>query len=90
MKSYLVKLVILLALIINTVSCQETEIEEASTGLHQIEGKIFSPEIGDNFKWTQETQVIASNGVTGEFRGFLKADGTFTINKISSGSYVSN
>lgn len=51
------KLLISLVLIISTVSSQETEIEEASTGLYQIEGKIHSPEIGDNFKWTQETQV---------------------------------
>lgn len=55
---YFVKLLISLVLIINTVSCQDTEIEEASTGLHQIEGRIFSPEILDNFKFTQETTVI--------------------------------
>lgn len=54
------KFLISLSLFIITVGCQETEIEEAATGLYQIEGKIFPPEIGnENFnKWTQDTQVI--------------------------------
>ena len=52
------KFVISLALLLAVVSGQDTEIEEASSGLFQIEGKIFPPEIGDNNLWTQDTQVI--------------------------------
>lgn len=54
--------VILLALIVASVSGQDTDIEEASTGLYQIEGKIFSPEIFDDKNlWIQDTQVISFN-----------------------------
>jgi hypothetical protein len=53
----IIKIVISLALIVAKVSSQDTEIEEASTGLYQIEGKIFPPEIGEENNWTQDTQV---------------------------------
>lgn len=53
----IIKFVISLVLIVASVCSQDTEIEEASTGLFQIEGKIFPPEIGDNNLWTQDTQV---------------------------------
>lgn len=53
----LINSLISLLLIIASVSSQDTDIEESSTGLYQIEGKIFPPEILSNSKWTQETEV---------------------------------
>lgn len=53
----LIKFVISIAFLIAAVSSQDTEIEEASTGLYQIEGKIFPPEIDNNLQWTRDTEV---------------------------------
>lgn len=62
-KNFVISMTLLMAI----VSGQDTEIEEASTGLYQIEGKIFAPEIGDNNLWTQDTQVIFNQLIYEEF-----------------------
>lgn len=60
---------------------------EVGNGLYSIEGKVYAPEIfsmGD-IEWQSDTSITINDG---EFVGFLKEDGTFTINAIPSGSYV--
>lgn len=60
---------------------------ESGNGLYSIEGKVYAPEIfsmGD-VEWQTDTSITINDG---EFAGFLKEDGTFTINGIPSGSYV--
>ncbi|CAO1297911.1 unnamed protein product [Diamesa hyperborea] len=65
---------------------QDQEVgEENTSGWYQIEGKVYSPEIGSENTWQQNT-IISING--GEFQGFLKEDGSFIISKVPFGSYV--
>lgn len=65
---------------------QDSEVgEENTSGWYQIEGKVYSPEIGSENTWQQNT-IISING--GEFQGFLKEDGSFIISKVPFGSYV--
>ncbi|XP_058061759.1 ER membrane protein complex subunit 7 homolog [Anopheles bellator] len=57
------------------------------TARYAIEGKVYPPELfGDaDLSWQLETQ-ISING--GEYKGFLREDGTFVISSVPSGSYV--
>uniref|UniRef100_A0A182J0X8 ER membrane protein complex subunit 7 beta-sandwich domain-containing protein n=1 Tax=Anopheles atroparvus TaxID=41427 RepID=A0A182J0X8_ANOAO len=54
---------------------------------YAIEGKVYPPELyGDaDLTWQLDTQ-ISING--GEYKGFLREDGTFVISSVPSGSYV--
>ncbi|XP_053671804.1 ER membrane protein complex subunit 7 homolog [Anopheles nili] len=55
---------------------------------YAIEGKVYPPELygGDaDLAWQLDTQ-ISING--GEYKGFLREDGTFVISSVPSGSYV--
>ncbi|XP_053964925.1 ER membrane protein complex subunit 7 homolog [Anastrepha ludens] len=61
---------------------QDDLIEELA-GLFTIEGKIFSPETQN--KGQSETS-LSING--GEYKGFLRDDGTFIVSSVPSGSYV--
>jgi hypothetical protein len=38
------------------------DIEEQSSGLYQIEGKVYPPEIGNENNWQDETQIILNSG----------------------------
>ncbi|XP_063244240.1 ER membrane protein complex subunit 7 homolog [Bacillus rossius redtenbacheri] len=59
---------------------------ELSTDTYGIEGKIFPPETyGTNGNWQSLTRILVNGG---EYLGFLKEDGTFTVNNVPSGSYV--
>lgn len=53
--------------------------------LYDIEGKIYPPEAQVLSNWQVVTKVLVNGG---EFIGFLKEDGTFTIHNVPSGSYV--
>jgi len=64
----------------HTYQLEETE----ENSRYTIEGKVFSPELLTN-QW-QKDSVVSING--GEYKGFLKEDGSFIISSISSGSYV--
>ena len=62
------------------------ELEESGKNTYTIEGKVYPPEIfGMDSNWQIDTQ-ISING--GEYKGFLRDDGTFTISGVPSGSYV--
>lgn len=48
------------------VDCQlltdPIDLDEPSTGLYQIEGKVYPPEIGNENNWQDETQIILNSG----------------------------
>jgi hypothetical protein len=77
--------IFLVLILVSLVSSQapDTDVEEDS-GLYTIEGKVYAPEIDNNYNW-QDTQILLNSG---EVKGFLKSDGTFIISKVPSGSYV--
>lgn len=57
-------IVISLLLCISQSLSQETEVDENSNGLYQIEGKVYNPEAYDseNKNWIDETDIIVNNG----------------------------
>lgn len=60
---------------------------DTSSGLYSIEGKVYPPEIyspGD-VDWQRDTVITINDG---EYSGFLKSDGIFSITGVPSGSYV--
>lgn len=74
--------------LISFINC-ETVLDEydGNSGLYAIEGKVYAPEIfsSNDFHWQRDTVITINNG---EYSGYLKEDGTFSINGIPSGSYV--
>lgn len=89
MKNFIIFVLISL-LTISTAYSQDTDLEESTTNEYQVEGKVFPPELAsdENYKnWVQNTDIVlhANSGI---FKGFLKSDGTFVINKVPSGSFI--
>lgn len=79
---------IVLCYFISFINCETIGEEiETNSGLYAIEGKVYAPEIYsiNDFKWQRDTVITINNG---EYSGFLKHDGTFSLNGIPSGSYV--
>lgn len=74
--------------LISFINC-ETVVEEydVNNSLYLIEGKVYAPEIytANDFNWQRDTVITINNG---EYNGFLKDDGTFSISGVPSGSYV--
>jgi len=64
---------------------QSEEFEE-NTNRYVIEGRVYPPELytADSY-WQQNTSISINSG---EYKGFLKDDGTFVISGVPSGSYV--
>nr|CAD7438177.1 unnamed protein product [Timema bartmani] len=59
---------------------------ESSDDRYTIDGKVFPPDTYvSNSNWQSLTRVLVNGG---EYLGFLKEDGTFTVNNVPSGSYV--
>lgn len=69
----------------------EEDIAGGSSGFYTITGKVYPPEyvgVGASSaieNWQSGT-VVTING--GEFKGFLREDGSFVISSVPSGSYV--
>lgn len=79
------KVILLLILCIGS-SIADTLLEEyEDTTGYTIEGKVFPPEMSFNNQWPRNSVVVVNGG---EFKGFLKEDGTFIISNVPSGSYV--
>ena len=68
------------------------------SGLYTIEGKVYPPEMqmgmsynsnaansNNNDKWQTETHLTINGG---EYKGFIREDGSFVISSVPSGSYV--
>lgn len=60
---------------------------ESTSGLYNIEGKVYAPEIfsAADTEWQRDTSITINDR---EYSGFLKEDGTFVISGVPSGSYV--
>lgn len=63
----------------------QDEIEEVSD-LYTIEGKVYTPEFYGQELNLESDVSVSING--GEYKGFLRDDGTFIISSVPSGSYV--
>ena len=61
------------------------EIETGFTNYQSIEGKVVIDSESDNDDWITETYVVIDGG---KYRGFLKSNGAFTINRVLPGSYL--
>lgn len=79
---------VVICYLISFINC-ETVVEEydVNNSLYSIEGKVYAPEIytSNDFNWQRDTVITINNG---EYNGFLKEDGTFSISGVPSGSYV--
>lgn len=72
--------------IIANVFCAVSSIEEDSAnGRYAIEGRVFPPDEQDSTNWQVDTRIHVNGG---EYIGFIKDDGSFTIYNIPTGSYV--
>lgn len=69
------------------VTRAETALEEhEENNKYTIEGKVFSPEpYGGLSNWQKDFSIVVNGG---DYKGFLKEDGTFVISSVPSGSYV--
>ncbi|XP_063982366.1 ER membrane protein complex subunit 7 [Diachasmimorpha longicaudata] len=76
-------LIVLLGSLCNLVIAEGDE--DSSTDLYVIEGKVFPWEHAGATTWQIMTHVMANGG---EYYGFLREDGTFTISNVPSGSYI--
>jgi len=62
------------------------DIEESTNtnNLYKIEGKV-SVSLSNDPEWVGTSRVLVDGG---EYLGFLKSDGSFTVNNVPSGSYL--
>ncbi|CAG9563730.1 unnamed protein product [Danaus chrysippus] len=68
-----------------TVRSQSIE-EELGNGRYVIEGRVFPPDDSElKSPWQIDTRIHVNGG---EYIGFIKDDGSFTIHNVPSGSYV--
>lgn len=79
----------LLFLLICGAVCNDLSVEEdTDSGFYSIEGKLF---VGDNTlgppqpNWQAKTKIHVNGG---EFLGFVREDGSFTVHNVPSGSYI--
>lgn len=87
-KSVILSLVAAFCVLGPAITRAESVIDEFDeTGRYTIEGKVYPPELfgGSDLSWQIDTQ-ISING--GEYKGFLRDDGSFIISSVPSGSYV--
>lgn len=75
------------ALLLVGITRADTSLEEheGGTGRYTIEGKVFSPDPYGLSNWQRDISISVNGG---EYKGFLKDDGTFIISSVPSGSYV--
>lgn len=66
-----------------TESLTESETGQKRVNLQSIEGKVIIE--GDDESWIPETVVVIDGG---KYRGFVKANGGFTIHQVPPGSYL--
>lgn len=87
-KSLLVPLLLAVGALLVCPTAGDSSIDEFDeSGRYAIEGRVYPPELfgGSDLTWQIDTQ-ISING--GEYKGFLKDDGSFVISSVPSGSYV--
>ncbi|CAK1553098.1 unnamed protein product [Leptosia nina] len=75
----------LLLLAANVLCAVNPSDDEVGVGRYIIEGRVFPPENSDASNWQIDTRIHVN---AGEYIGFVKNDGTFTLHNVPSGSYV--
>ncbi|XP_058461635.1 ER membrane protein complex subunit 7 homolog [Malaya genurostris] len=87
MKNIVIPLLAAILTLLNNVTGDTSIDEYDETTRYTIEGKVYPPELfgGSDLTWQIDTQ-ISING--GEYKGFLRDDGSFIITSVPSGSYV--
>ncbi|KDR17271.1 ER membrane protein complex subunit 7 homolog [Zootermopsis nevadensis] len=75
----------LILVLLGFVNVIQSEVYEVTTEIFSVEGKVFPPDANVASNWQVSTRVLVNGG---DFVGFLKEDGSFTINNVPSGSYV--
>lgn len=69
-----------------TVLADSSLDEYEEQGRYIVEGKVYPPELmSSENNWQRDTTVVINGG---EYKGFLREDGSFVISSIPSGSYV--
>lgn len=58
------KVVFAIFLVLKIASSQDNDVEESSTGWHQIEGKVYAPDQGASENWQEETQIVINGGIS--------------------------
>lgn len=66
-------------------SAQPVFEDEVGVERYIIEGRVFPPEYKEGSNWQIDTRIHVNGG---EYIGFIKNDGSFTIHNVPSGSYV--
>lgn len=86
-KSLLVPFLAIVVALVGGTAADSAIDEFDESGRYTIEGKVYPPELfgGSDLTWQIDTH-ISING--GEYKGFLKDDGSFVISSVPSGSYV--
>lgn len=59
--------------------------EDIGNGRYVIEGRVVPPEEQEQKNWQTQTRIHINGG---EYIGFIKEDGSFTIHNVPTGSYV--
>ncbi|XP_072942405.1 endoplasmic reticulum membrane protein complex subunit 7 [Epargyreus clarus] len=59
--------------------------EEVGVGRYTIEGRVFPSDEEESDHWQVDTRIHVNGG---EYIGFIKEDGSFTIFNVPTGSYV--
>lgn len=81
-----VRFIFLILLVNYSSTLEHASDEDVGTGRYVIEGRVFPPDMPFTPENWQSQTSLQLNG--GEYYGFIKEDGTFTIHNIDSGSYV--
>ncbi|KAF7997847.1 hypothetical protein HCN44_009245 [Aphidius gifuensis] len=76
-------ILVVISCITNVISLENDD--DPSSDLYMIEGKVFPWKNSGDSSWQTMTHVMANGG---EYYGFLREDGTFTISNVPSGSYI--
>ncbi|CAH4029036.1 ER membrane protein complex subunit 7 [Pieris brassicae] len=70
---------------VHTGSAQPVFEDEVGVERYIVEGRVFPPEPNEASNWQIDTRIHINGG---EYIGFVKNDGSFTVHNVPSGSYV--
>lgn len=74
------------ALLLMAAGCARLDQAELTTQFYKIEGKVsVNVNKFKSVEWMADTSVLVDGG---DYKGFLRADGTFTVSRVPPGSYL--
>ncbi|XP_071949627.1 endoplasmic reticulum membrane protein complex subunit 7-like [Antedon mediterranea] len=77
-------IVLVICLGVFQVKCEDTDEDNNSNTYYTIEGKVIISG-AKLLEWLPETRILVDGGA---YVGFMRADGSFTVGGVPSGSYV--